>query len=366
MKKYSIALLSAFSLLFSTALLATPEKAQQTPLIIMDTEIPPGTATSLPWNSGQNFNSIDWNTPVIIKHGVNPGPVMCMTSTLHGDEINGIEVIRRVFKALNVNDMHGSVVAVPIVNLDGFLRSARYLSDRSDLNRFFPGAENGSTAQRVAYSLFNEIVTRCNVLLDLHTGSLHRSNVPQVRANLKLESIKEVIDGLSDLTIVHSEGNAGMLRNAANDIGIPAVTLEIGGPFLFDKKGVEEGTKSILNLISYLEITRKFSFLPQPKASFNISTWVNSDYAGIYMSDVHIGQNISKGDIIGRVADPISNKEDLIASPFDGKIIGLALDQFIHTGFAVAHIARKTDEKEIDSRPKPDESLPVPDIERDD
>ncbi len=366
MKKNIIAFLSISSLLFSSTLLAAPEKDQQKPLIILDTKIQPGSDTSLQWNSGQNFNSLDWNTPVIVKHGLNPGPIMCMTSTLHGDEINGIEVIRRVFKALNVNEMHGSVVGVPIVNLDGFLRNTRYLSDRSDLNRFFPGKENGSTAQRVAYSLFNEIITRCDLLLDLHTGSLHRNNVPQVRANLKLESIKEIIDGLSDLTIVHSEGNAGMLRNAANDIGIPAVTLEIGGPFLFDRKGVEEGTESILNLISYLEITRKFSFFPQAKATFNISTWVNSDYAGIYMSDVSIGQNVSKGDIIGRVADPISNKEDIIASPFDGKVIGLALDQFIHTGFAIAHIARQTDEKEIDSSPKLDESLPIPDVERDD
>ena len=366
MKKHLIAFLSATSLLCSTALLATPEKESQKPLVIMDTEIRPGGDTTLPWNSGQNFNSLDWNTPVIIKHGVNPGPVMCMTSTLHGDEINGIEIIRRVFKALDVNEMHGSVIGVPIVNLDGFLRRARYLSDRSDLNRFFPGAENGSTAQRVAHSLFNEIITRCDLLLDLHTGSLHRSNVPQVRANLKLESIKKIIDGLSDLTIVHSEGNAGMLRNAANDIGVPAVTLEIGGPFLFDRKGVEEGTKSILNLVSYLEITRKYSFFPQTKASFNISTWVNSDYAGIYISEVSVGQNVSKGDIIGRVADPISNKEDIIASPFDGKVIGLALDQFIHTGFAIAHIARKTDVKEIDSSPKPDESLPIPNVERDD
>lgn len=331
----------------------------------MGSEIQPGSNINLQWNSGQNFNSIEWNTPVIIKRGINAGPVMCMTSTIHGDEINGIEIIRRIFKALDVNEMYGSVIGVPIVNLDGFLRNARYLSDRSDLNRFFPGMENGSTAQRVAYSLFNEIIVRCDLLLDLHTGSLNRINVPQVRANIKLESIKEIIDGLSDLTIVHSEGNAGMLRNAANDIGIPAVTLEIGGPFLFDKKGVAVATKSILNLISYLKITREFSFFPQSKATFNTSTWVRSDYAGIYISDVKIGQNVSKGDIIGRVADPISNKEDIIASPFEGKVIGLALDQFIHTGFAIAHIARSTDEKEIDSSPKVDESLPVSDVERD-
>ncbi|MFD2230407.1 succinylglutamate desuccinylase/aspartoacylase family protein [Alkalimarinus sediminis] len=348
-----------------SSLLSIPlsaEESESKPLIIMDNEIPRGSYTTLSWNSGQNFQSIDWNTPVLIKTGVNPGPTLCMTSTIHGDEINGIEIIRRVFKTLDVQQMHGNVIGVPIVNLDGFLRSARYLSDRSDLNRFFPGQENGSTAQRVAYSLFNDIIVRCDALLDLHTGSLHRVNMPQVRANLKLASIKGIIDGLSDLTIIHSKGNPGMLRNAANDIGIPAVTLEVGGPFLFDKEGVEATTDSILNLIAYMKITRKFTFFPQTKATFNTSTWVRSDFAGIYISDLKVGATVSKGDIIGRVADPISNREDVIASPFAGKIIGLASDQFIHTGFAVAHVAYQIDEKDIEKIDDSEDPVPALDV----
>ena len=367
LKNNFIAFVSTIILILSPHLSAADiAEEKQKPLLILDYEVQPGSFTTLSWNSGQNFKSIDWNTPVLIKHGINPGPVLCMTSTLHGDEINGIEIIRRVFKKLNTDEMHGSVVGVPIVNLDGFLRSARYLSDRSDLNRFFPGAENGSTAQRVAYSLFNNIITHCSALLDLHTGSLHRINMPQVRANIKLESIKEIIDGLSDLTIIHSEGNPGMLRNAANDVGIPAVTLEVGGPFLFEKEGVKEATNSILNLIAYMKITREFSFFPQAKASFNTSTWVRSDYAGIYISDITVGQSVKKGDIIGHVADPISNKEEIVASPYTGKVIGLASDQFIHTGFAVAHIARKTNEEEIEKLVTPDEDVPAHDINGDD
>jgi len=367
-KKPFIACLTLIACLQSHSLHAETDlkpEVQPKPLIIMDKEIPLGSYTTLSWNSGQNFESIDWNTPVLIKRGINPGPTLCMTSTIHGDEINGIEIIRRIFKALDVKQMHGSVIGVPIVNLDGFLRSARYLSDRSDLNRFFPGAENGSTAQRVAHHLFNDIITHCDALVDIHTGSLHRVNMPQVRANIKLNSIKEIIDGLSDLTIIHSKGNPGMLRNAANDIGIPAVTLEVGGPFLFDKEGVEVTTESILNLIAYMKITRKFTFFPQAKATFNTSTWVRSDFAGIYISDLKVGSSVAKGDIIGRVADPISNREDVVASPFEGKLIGLASDQFIHAGFAVAHIAYQIDEEDIEKIDDSDDPVPALDVTAD-
>ncbi len=368
MKKFFIACLSICTYLHSQPILANSDvkpNEQPKPFIIMDSEIPLGGDSTLSWNSGQNFDSIDWNTPALIKRGVNPGPTLCMTSTIHGDEINGIEIIRRVFKALDVQLMHGTVIGVPIVNLDGFLRSTRYLSDRSDLNRFFPGAENGSTAQRVAYHLFNDIIIHCDALVDLHTGSLHRINMPQVRANIKLNSIKEIIDGLSDLTIIHSKGNPGMLRNAANDIGIPAVTVEVGGPFLFDKEGVEATTESINNLIAYMKITRKFTFFPQAKATFNTSTWVRSDFAGIYISDLKVGSSVAKGDIIGRVADPISNKEDVVASPFEGKLIGLASDQFIHTGFAVAHIAYQIDEEDIEKIDDSDDPVPALDVTAD-
>lgn len=368
LKKSFIACLSILTCLQSASLFAaTNIKPETKPkqLIILDSEIQPGSDTSLQWNSGQNFDSIDWNTPVLVKRGINPGPTLCMTSTIHGDEINGIEIIRRVFKSLDVQQMHGSVIGVPIVNLDGFLRSARYLSDRSDLNRFFPGEENGSTAQRVAYHLFNDIIVHCDALLDLHTGSLHRVNMPQVRANLKLVSIKEIIDGLSDLTIIHSQGNAGMLRNAANDIGIPAVTIEVGGPFLFDKEGVKATTESVKNLIAYMKITRKFTFFPQAKATFNKSTWVRSDFAGIYISEITVGSTVAKGDIIGRVADPISNKEEVVASPFEGTLIGLASDQFIHTGFAVAHIAHKIDEEEIEKIDTSVDPVPALDVTAD-
>lgn len=368
MKKTLVACLSFIICLQPLSLMADTEQKPVTaakPLTIMDNEIPLGSYTTLSWNSGQNFQSIDWNTPVLIKRGINPGPTLCMTSTIHGDEINGIEIIRRVFKTLDVQQMHGSVIGVPIVNLDGFLRSARYLSDRSDLNRFFPGQENGSTAHRVAYHLFNDIIVHCDALLDLHTGSLHRVNMPQVRANLKLASIKEIIDGLSDLTIIHSKGNPGMLRNAANDIGIPAVTIEVGGPFLFDKEGVEATAESIKNLIAYMEITRKFTFFPQARATFNTSTWVRSDFAGIYISDVKVGSMVAKGDIIGRVADPISNREDVVASPFEGKVIGLASDQFIHTGFAVAHIAYQIDEEDIEKIDDSDDPVTALDVTAD-
>ena len=153
---------------------------------LLGAEVPPGTSKRLTWTSGTAMEGFVVPVPVIVLNGKGPGPVLCLTAAVHGDELNGIEVTRRVLDDIDLEELNGAVIGVPIVNIQGFYRGTRYLPDRRDLNRYFPGNPKGSAATRMAHSFFTDVVKHCSALIDLHTGSLNRTNLPQVRADLRI------------------------------------------------------------------------------------------------------------------------------------------------------------------------------------
>lgn len=316
-------------------------------LSLLNASIPPGQFQTLYWSPGQSFASIDTPVPVLVAHGKNPGPRVCLTAAIHGDELNGIEMVRRLMYQLEPVKMNGTVIGVPIVNLDGFRRASRYLSDRRDLNRYFPGSENGSAASRIAYSFFNKIIRgNCDFLVDLHTGSLKRTNLPQIRADLSNETVFEFSRHLGGITVLHGRGSEGTLRRAATDLGIPAITLESGGPNSLDESSVDGGVKALETLLQNLDIQPTVRFWGTPQPVFYHSEWVRSDQGGILMSDVELGDTVREGDVLGRVVDPVSNTGSDIVSPLSGKIIGMAFNQVVQTGFAAYHIGEaKTPEE---------------------
>ena len=159
------------------------KEAKQVPLQLLGEEVPPGAFMPLSWSPEQSFQSLNTPVPVLVAHGANRGPVMCLTAAIHGDELNGIEMIRRLIYQLDPEKMNGTLIGIPIVNLDGFRRGSRYLADRRDLNRHFPGSPKGSAADRMAYSLFHNVIRHCEYLVDLHTGSLKHTNLPQIRGD---------------------------------------------------------------------------------------------------------------------------------------------------------------------------------------
>ncbi|MGI9307639.1 MAG: M14 family metallopeptidase, partial [Gammaproteobacteria bacterium] len=214
-------------------------------LILLGANVPPSTATRLAWAPRLSFEGITSPTPVLVVHGANPGPVVCLTAAIHGDELNGIEIVRRILYNIEPEELSGTVIGVPIVNLQGFQRSSRYLTDRRDLNRFFPGDPTGSSASRKAYSFFNQVVLGCDALVDLHTGSFHRTNLPQLRADLSNPGVVELTQGFGATVVLQSEGTLGTLRRAAVETGIPAVTLEAGEPQRLQEDAVSHGVKGI-------------------------------------------------------------------------------------------------------------------------
>ncbi len=308
------------------------------PFHLLGSEVPPGTTSRLAWQPGESFAGIAVPTPVLVVNGSSSGPVLCLTAAVHGDELNGIEMVRRVLYDLDPAQLKGTVVGVPIVNLLGFKRGSRYLPDRRDLNRHFPGNRNGSSASRIAHSFFNEIVKRCTVLADLHTGSFYRTNLPQLRADLRNPEVAAVAESFASTAIIQSAGAPGSLRRAAVDAGIPTVTLEAGEPMRLQAEEVEHGVRGIFALIDQLGMYRKLRVWGNPAPVHYVSRWVRADGGGILFGKVTLGQKVRAGELLGTVTDPITNVRADILSPYDGRVIGMAVDQVVLPGFAAFHI----------------------------
>ncbi len=316
-------------------------------LVMLGTEVPPGTSARLSWKPDQSFEGIATPTPVLVINGVKPGPTLCLTAAIHGDELNGIEIVRRVLYALDEKKLNGTVIGVPIVNIQGFHRTSRYLPDRRDLNRYFPGNTNGSSASRIAYSFFNEVIRHCDALVDLHTGSFHRTNLPQVRANLTDPGIVDLSQSFGATVVLHSKGQLGTLRRAAADAGIPSITLEAGEPMRLQLKAVNHGVKSIETLLNKKNMYHRMSFWGEPQPVFYRSRWIRADQGGILFSEVKLGERVDKGELLGTVTDPITNVRSEIYSPFNGRVLGHALNQVVMPGFAAFRIGIEAADKGV-------------------
>jgi len=224
----------------------------------------------------------------------------------------------------------------------------RYLPDRRDLNRYFPGNPNGSAAARIAHSFFINVIADCDALVDLHTGSFERANLPQIRADLRDPDVVTLTQGLGSMVILHSTPAVGTLRYAATRAGIPTVTLEAGGPSQLELNEVKHGVKSIETLVNTLGMVRKRRFWGEPEPVYYRSSWVRADNGGILLVDVSLGSTVRKGTLLGTITDPMSNASTELRSPYAGRIIGMARNQVVMPGFAAFHVGIQTDEAPIE------------------
>ena len=314
------------------------------PLVLLGAEVAAGTSQRLSWTATELFEGVPVSTPVLVVNGQQPGPNLCLTAAIHGDELNGIEMVRRVMHDISPEKLSGAIIGVPIVNVQGFRRGSRYLPDRRDLNRYFPGNPTGSAAARIAHSFFENVVAHCDALIDLHTGSFERSNLPQIRADLRDPDVVTLTQGFGATVILHSTPGVGTLRYAATQAGIPTLTLEAGGPLQLELSEVKHGVKGIETLIGSLGMMRKKSFWGDPEPVYYRSTWVRADSGGILFSDVSLGSTVRKGDLLGTITDPMNNVGVELLAPYSGRIIGMARNQVVMPGFAAFHVGIQTDE----------------------
>ena len=276
-------------------------------------------------------------------NGAHTGPTLCLTGAIHGDELNGIEIVRRAMYDLDPAKLSGRVVGVPIVNLSGFQQGSRYLPDRRDLNRYFPGRPDGTLADRIAHSLFTDVIGHCDMLVDIHTGSLKRTNLPQLRADMNNPEVAEFTRGFDRMAVVHSSGSPGMLRTAAVNAGIRAVTLEAGESLRIQEHQIEAGVNSLNSLMEKHGMISRMFVWGDPQPVYYDSTWIRAQHGGILFSDVDLGDRISEGEILGYVADPITNEQYPIRSNSNGRVIGMAVDQVVMAGFAAYHIGTEAE-----------------------
>lgn len=314
------------------------------PKLILGKKIAPNSSATLSWIPEEVVGGFSEHTPVLVIHGKTPGMTLCLTGAVHGDELNGIEMIRRIMHSVSAEKLTGTLIGVPVANIMGFRRNSRYLPDRRDWNRYFPGNTYGSSASRLAHSFFSNVILHCDALVDIHTGSFHRTNLTQLRADLADEKVAALAQNFGSIAVLNSQGNLNSLRAAAVRVGIPAVTLEAGEPMAMQSKVVTEGTDAIMTLMSKLGMYGKKARWKQSSPVYYKSSWVRANQSGILFSRVELGNKVKKGDLLASVTDPITNVKTDIKSPYDGRVIGMALDQVVMPGFATHHIGIQTPE----------------------
>jgi hypothetical protein len=311
------------------------------PFVLLGESIPPASARRLAWSGTEQFEGVSIDTPVHVAHGAEPGPVLCLTAAVHGDELNGIEIVRRVLDHVEPATLGGTVIGVPIVNIQAFRDGSRYLPDRRDLNRHFPGSPRGSAASRIAHSLFTKVVLHCDALVDLHTGSFERINLPQLRADLSHAGVAALARGFGATVVVNSQPREGTLRAAATQAGVPTVTFEAGGPAQLEPEQIAHGVRGIRALLDTLGMVAQTRPWTDREATYVDSSWVRADRGGILMTAVDLGSEVREGDLLGRLIDPITNKTTPIRAPGGGRVIGMARNQVLMPGFAAYHLGRQ-------------------------
>ncbi|MES9860293.1 MAG: succinylglutamate desuccinylase/aspartoacylase family protein, partial [Candidatus Thiodiazotropha sp. 4PDIVS1] len=314
-----------------------------TPFTINGNTVEPGTRTTIDLPAGRLYTHAPMTIPVHVVSGKRAGPRLFISAAIHGDEINGVEIIRRVLNSPALKRMRGTLIAVPIVNIHGLINHSRYLPDRRDLNRSFPGSEKGSLAARLAHLFMQEIVCQSTHGIDLHTGAIHRSNLPQIRANLDDEETEKLARAFDVPVIISSNLRDGSLREAAAEHGIPMLLYEAGEALRFDEVSIRAGVKGIINVMRTLEMlpaTRRKSQKQIDPVVARSSSWVRAPDSGVLRAMVPLGGRVKKGTLLGVVADPFGESEFQLNSPFSGIIIGRSNLPLVNEGDALYHIAR--------------------------
>ena len=285
--------------------------------------------------------------PVHVLHGQRPGPTMFISAAIHGDELNGVEIIRRVLRTLQPGNIAGTLLCVPVVNAYGFIGRSRYLPDRRDLNRSFPGSATGSLAARLAHLFLREVVHRCQFGIDLHTAAVHRVNLPQIRSNFANSlRCKELSEAFGAQVVLESPERPGSLRRAARDAGIDVLVYEGGEGLRFDDFAIKAGVDGIANVMlktGMLELPDGYEPPDEAKVRTpvfaNVSKWVRAPDGGIFRTTKQIGNAVGAGEVIGVVANPYEESESEVRSTHRGIIVGRTTLPIVNMGDALFHIA---------------------------
>ncbi len=315
-------------------------------LKINGVEIFPGQQISMDIKVAQMYDATQMRIPVHVISGEEEGPNIFVCAAVHGDEINGVEIIRRIIHSLNPRQIRGCLIAIPVVNVFGFNTHSRYLPDRRDLNRCFPGSPTGSLASQMAHLLLEEIIKKCQYGIDLHTGGLHRSNLPQIRANLKDAQAKKMALHFGVPVVVDAKIRDGSMREAASEHNIPVIVYEAGEALRFDEEYIRTGVRGIFSTMEKLGMmvkknspkTKKEQPAKPPILTFS-SGWIRAPHSGLLSIQGKLGRQIEEGELLGTISSPLGDYNHQVRASTAGVIIGRATMPLVNQGDAIFHIA---------------------------
>ncbi len=302
--------------------------------------IPPGRSLRLDLPVSRLPTQTLLSLPITIVNGVTPGPRLWLSAALHGDELNGVEIIRQVLAKIKPKQLRGTLLAVPIVNVFGFIEQSRYLPDRRDLNRCFPGSENGSLASRLANLFMREIVSHSTHGIDLHTAAINRVNLPQIRGNLKDPETYRCAKAFGTKIIMHANTRDGSLRQAATKKGIPVLLYEAGEALRFNSQAIAIGVQGILRVMNCLDMYD----LPETVSEFESievtqSKWIRASRGGIFHLGVNLGEKVTKKQELGFITDAIGESRVAVRASVQGIVLSYSLNPLVNQGDAIVHLA---------------------------
>ena len=324
-----------------------------------EVDVQPGSRATVDLPVSTLSNHTHVTLPVHVVHGEAPGHTMFLSGAIHGDEIQGVEIIRRILTHPALQTLRGTLLAVPIVNSFGFLNHTRYMPDRRDLNRCFPGSDRGSLASLVADIFFREVVLKSQYGVDFHTAALHRSNLPQVRLAPDEAELLQLAQAFAPPVILISKLRERSLRLSAGEAGVKVLLYEGGEALRFDEHAIDAAVRGTLRVMAHLGMVEPTSRPVGQTVFSDASSWVRAPESGILHTTRRIGDRVGKGEVVGVVADPLGQASLPLFSDWDGIIVGRTNLPLVNRGDAVFHIARAMPLATI--RQHPDEAVALAD-----
>lgn len=334
-------------------------------LIIGDNEIRPGTRVKIELPAVSLYTDTKISIPVEVIRAKKSGPTLFVSAAIHGDEINGIEIIRRLLRMKSLRIISGTLIAIPIVNVYGMINQSRYMPDRRDLNRSFPGSTKGSLTARLADLFLTEIVAKCQYGIDLHTGAIHRTNYPQIRANLADQETYELAEAFDVPVVLNADIREGSLREAAQAFGTKVLLYEAGEALRFDELSIRAGVQGILRVLQHLGMTRKRRSKRRSVEPFisNQSYWVRASASGTVREHKKLGDHVMRGDLLAEICSPITDSVTKLSASRTGVIIGKQNIPLVQEGDAMFHIANFEQPNDVVDRIEQLEDELLPDNE---
>ncbi len=318
------------------------DSGQNEKITIGDVTVQPGRKQRIELPFARVPTGSEESLPVSVINGRSKGPHVWLSAAIHGDELNGIEIVRRVIRELDAKSLKGAVIAVPIVNPLGFIMESRYLPDRRDLNRSFPGSRRGSTASRLAHLFMDQIVDQCSVGIDLHTASNHRTNYPQIRADLDEPTTLKLVRSFGAPFSIHAPPRRGSLRQAATRRGATVLTYEGGEAHRFNGRAIEAGVTGVLRTLRRLGMIESRLPRARPTRLIRRTSWVRARRGGLADLLVKLGEAVEKGQPVAAISDAFGIRPTLVKASETGWVIARTKRPLVHSGDALFHIAAET------------------------